>query len=167
MSNLSLYQAADDVVALLDSFDPETGEYPEGFETALAAFHGKGASVVAYILNRDLEIDAIDGVIKKLSLRKKAIQSRQDRLRTYLQDQMKRSGTTEISANDGTFKARLLIERDASVEIYEEGMVPQDYLREIPATYAPDKTLIKKAIADGFEVPGARILKKDRLEINS
>lgn len=31
--------------------------------------------------------------------------------------------------------------------------------------YAPDKKLIKKALDDGFDVPGARIVKKDRLEI--
>lgn len=165
MSNLSLYEAADDVVALLDSFDPETGEYPEGFSDALAAFQGKSASVVAYILNRDLELEAIDGVIAKLQKRKKSIVSRQDWLRTYLRDQMKRTGTTEISANDGSFKAKLLVERDASVEIFEEGLLPADYMREIPASYAPDKKLIKKALDDGFDVPGARIVKKDRLEI--
>lgn len=93
------------------------------------------------------------------------LQNRQDWLRRYLQDQMKRTGTTEISANDGSFKARLLVERDASVEVFEEGLLPVDYMREIPASYAPDRKLIKKAIDEGFDVPGARIVKKDRLEI--
>jgi len=27
----------------------------------------------------------------------------------------------------------------------------------------PDKTLIKKAIKDGFDVPGAKLVQKDRL----
>jgi hypothetical protein len=51
------------------------------------------------------------------------------------------------------------------VDIFDEKQLPQDYLREIPAKYEPDKKLIKKAMDDGFEVPGARIVAKDRLEI--
>lgn len=166
MSGLTLYQAAEDVVSLLDAFDPETGEFPEGFQQALDQFKAKSTSVIAYMLNRDAEVDAIDGAIKRLQDRKKTIARRNDWLRDYLKAQMRASGITEIAANDGTWKAKLYPERDASVEVYEEGLLPPDYLREIPAKLEADKKLIGAALKDGHEVPGARIVKRDRLTIS-
>ncbi len=43
--------------------------------------------------------------------------------------------------------------------------MPADYLREVPAKYEPDKALIKKAIKDGFDVAGAKLVKRDRLTV--
>ncbi|SPA24541.1 Siphovirus superfamily protein [Cupriavidus taiwanensis] len=166
MSGLTLYQAAEDVVALLDAFDPETGEFPEGFQAALDQFKAKSHSVIAYMLNRDAEVDAIDGAIKRLQDRKKSLTRRNDWLREYLKTNMRAAGITEIAANDGSWKAKLQLERDSSVEVYEEGLLPPDYLREIPAKYEADKKLIAAAIKDGHDVPGARIVKRDRLTIS-
>ena len=44
--------------------------------------------------------------------------------------------------------------------IDDESLIPNDYLREIPAvaaSTAPDKALIKKSMADGYVIPGAHI----------
>ena len=78
---------------------------------------------------------------------------------------MAAAGVTEITDERGVFKASLSVGRDESVEVFDEAQLPQDYLREIPAKYEADKTLIKKAIKDGYEVPGAHLVKKDRLTI--
>ncbi|SPA44647.1 siphovirus Gp157 family protein [Cupriavidus taiwanensis] len=166
MSGLTLYTAAQDVVDLLDAFDPETGEFPEGFEAALTQFKAKGQSVVAYLLNRDAEVEAIDGAIKRLQDRKKSLARRNDWLRDYLKDNMRAAGISELAAIDGSWKAKLQIGRDASVEVYEEGLLPPDYLREVPARLEADKKLIGAAIKDGHDVPGARIIKRDRLTIS-
>lgn len=40
-------------------------------------------------------------------------------------------------------------------------------MREIPARKEVDKPSIKKAIGGGKDVPGARIVEKDRLEIKA
>ncbi|MBM6697109.1 siphovirus Gp157 family protein, partial [Bifidobacterium pullorum subsp. saeculare] len=52
--------------------------------------------------------------------------------------------------------------RDESVEVWDSAQLPRDYMRET-VKVEPDKTLIKKAIKDGFDVPGAKLVQKDRL----
>lgn len=163
--NITLHQATEQVRALLDQIDPDTGELPEGFEDARALVTHKAVAVTAYILESERGIESIKAYIKDMTARVKAEEKRQDWLRRYLQEHMAAAGITEISDDRGIFKASLAVGRDESVEVFDEGQLPQDYLREIPAKYEPDKTLIKKAIKDGFDVPGAKLVKKDRLTI--
>jgi len=125
----------------------------------------KVRAVSAVILNLQAEADMVKGTADRIAKRAKALQSRADALHDYLLINMQRTGITEIKALDGTFKAKLYRERDASVVIDSENLIPADYMREIPARCEPDKVLIKKAINDGYGVPGAHIVKKDRLEI--
>lgn len=125
----------------------------------------KVRAVSAVILNLQAEADMVKGTADRIAKRAKALQSRAEALHDYLLINMQRTGITEIKALDGTFKAKLYRERDASVVIDSENLIPADYMREIPARCEPDKVLIKKAINDGYEVPGAHIVKKDRLEI--
>lgn len=127
----------------------------------------KVRAVSAVILNLQAEADMVKGTADRIAKRAKALQSRADALHDYLLINMQRTGITEIKALDGTFKAKLYRERDASVVIDSENLIPADYMREIPARCEPDKVLIKKAINDGYEVPGAHIVKKDRLEIKA
>lgn len=165
MPGLTLYQAAHDVVEFLDAFDPETGEFPEGFERTIGNFREKGTSIVGYMLNSTAEIDAIETVISRLKKKKEVMENRNKWLKVYLSTNMRLSGVNEIKANDGSFCAKLHRDRDSAVDIFDARQLPEDYMREIPASCEPDKALIKKALNDGFEIPGARILKKDRLEI--
>jgi hypothetical protein len=170
MSNaLSLYTLSSQVEQLLDSddaYDPETGELSEALTTALGATRDKARDVCAFILNRDAQIAAIEAHEAQVAARKAILVRRQEKLRQYLQDQMKRTGMLEIAANDGTFAAKLYIERDASVEIFDEKQVPITYYT-VPKTPDPkiSKSEISKAIKAGKEVPGARIKKADRLTI--
>jgi hypothetical protein len=163
--NITLHQATEQVRELLDQIDPETGELPEGFEDARALVTHKAVAVAAYILEADRGIESVKAYIKDLNSKVKTEEKRQDWLRRYLQEHMAAAGVTEITDERGVFKASLSVGRDESVEVFDEAQLPQDYLREIPAKYEADKTLIKKAIKDGYEVPGARLVKRDRLTI--
>lgn len=169
MSEISLYSLSMQVETLLnseDAFDPETGELSEALIEALALTKDKGASVCAYILNQDAVIAAIEAHEAKVAKRKEAIVKKQMRLREYLAESMKRTGITEIKAADGTFSAKLLIDRDSAVEIFDEKQIPFKYM-STPKTPEPkpSKSEIAKAIKAGAEVPGARIVKRDRLEL--
>ena len=106
----------------------------------------------------------VEAHAKTLLDRVKTARKRSDWLRQYLQSHMSACGITSIKADDGTFSVKLEPARDASVDIFDSAQLPTDYWREIVKT-EPDKTLIKKALTDGFDVPGARIVKKDRLTI--
>jgi len=163
--SLSLYHVANDLSALLDSGIDEDGVISPELESTLAKFEGKGASVAAYILNCDAAIGMLDDHIQRIQKRKKAIENRTEWLRKYLQDNMAKTGITEITADDKTFSVKLFRDRDSSVEVMDESKIPDLYKREVPASFAVDKKLIAQALKDGHDVPGAVLRKKDRLTI--
>lgn len=163
--NLTLYRAAEQVRDLLDQVDPETGELPEGFEQARELVASKAQACAAFILETEAHAAMVEAHAKALLDRVKTTRKRIEWLREYLRTHMSACGIREIASDDGTFKATLAIGRDESVEIYDATQLPADYLREIPAKYEPNKELIKKAIKDGFEVPGAKLSAKDRLTL--
>ena len=166
MAALTLYTAAADVVAALDAaFDPETGEALPAFEEARSLFVHKAQAVIAYRLNALAEAKAIIAVVKTLDARAKAAERRVEALDAYLAQHMAATGITSIKADNGTFSARLEPGRDKSVEVFDAAQLPDDYLREIPVRYEPDKSLIRKAMDAGFDVPGARLVARDRLVI--
>lgn len=166
--SISLYELSDQYTqafyALADSeFDDETiDDTLDGLEGELIE---KGKAVIAFGLNLDAEIEAMKAAEKRIATRRKMLENKRDRMREYLKQNMARCGITEIKANDSSFIARLYIGRDESVVIDDESQLPMDYKREIPATYAPDKGLIRQAIKDGFEVAGAHLVYNDRLVI--
>lgn len=162
---LTLHAAADAVRQLLDQIDPETGELPEGFEQARAIVATKAAAVTAYLLESERQADAVDEYVKELSSRVRAARKRTEWLRQYLQSHMAACGVSEIKDERGIFKATLAVGRDEAVEIFDEAQIPPDYMVEVPASTKPDKVLMKKAMKDGFDVPGAKLIKRDRLTI--
>lgn len=161
---VTLYKAADDFRHLLDDMDPETGELPEGYTQARALVASKAQSVAAYVLSQDAEADMVEAHAKALLVKVKAARRNGEWLRKYLQDHMTACGITEIKSDDGTFKASLAIGRDESVDVFDTTQVPIEYMRET-VKREPDKKLIGKAINDGYEVPGARLVKNDRLTL--
>lgn len=163
---ITLHAAAEDVRALLDQIDAETGELPEGFEQARAIVATKAQAVTAYMLESDKQADAIELYAKDLMARVKTARRRSEWLRSYLASHMAACGITEIKDERGIFRAVLSPGRDEAIDVFDQAKLPQDYLREMPAKFEADKNLIKKAIKDGFDVPGARLVRKDRLTIS-
>lgn len=116
------------------------------------------------IVARTIEMHnpTIDSEIDRLQKLKKQRQSIAKGLRDYLLSNMISSGITKIDAP--LFKLGIR-NNPESVVIDAESQIPQDYMREIPASYSPDKALIKQAIKDGFEVPGAHLTRTQSLSI--
>lgn len=143
-----------DEQTLLDTLEGEVGPVED-----------KARAVAAVILNLQAEADLVKVTADKIMRRAKALQARADKLHYYLLINMQRTGITEIKALDGSFKAKLYLERDSSVEVFDPVLIPITFMRVIPERIEPDKVLIRKAIEDGYDVSGAKIVKKDRLEI--
>lgn len=120
---------------------------------------------IAFVLSANAKKALVDARIKELQVASKSIANNAERAKESLKYVMQVSGALKIEAADKTFKAVLSIGRDEPVEIFDEKQIPADYMREIPVRYEPDKALIKKAIKDGYEVPGARLVAKDRLTL--
>src|SRR3990167_4670918 len=116
--NLTLYQLADQYLSAISAIPEDATD--EQVHQALEVLQGeitvKCQNVAAYTLNLEAEADAIEGASKKLKARADADKRRAERLREYLFQNMKAVGVTEIKANDGTFKAKI-VKNPPSVEI--------------------------------------------------
>ena len=165
--NLNLYQT--EALAQLQNYiDEEAGEINiEAFENAQIALAEKQRSCVAYYLNLQATIDAMRAHINAVNEKLGAAEHQQERMKKYILDSMKRTGTCEIKANDGTFSAKLYVDRDESVEIEAGAEFPPELCNppKPPPPPMPSKKLIKEAILRGEPVANARIVKHDRLTI--
>lgn len=161
----SLYQLTTDFRSMLDNaFDPETGEALPAFEEQRALIGSKVNQVAAYILNTELDAEAAKQAIKRIDAIAKAAEKKAEHLRRYLADNMRASGITEIKADDRSFVVKLYIDRDESVELDEGAAFPPELCAD-PKPPLPSKTKIKAAILAGEPVAGARIVRRDRLQI--
>jgi len=161
--NITLYKAQE--LARLESHVNEDGEIDiEAFESSQIVLADKQRAYVAYIKNRDAGLKMLDEAIHELRTKKETLIAQQNRLKDALLESMKLSSITEIQAIDGTFKAKLYIDRDKSVLIEDGAVFPPELMNE-PKPPEPSKTKIKAAIESGQPIAGARIVTKDRLEI--
>lgn len=73
------------------------------------------------------------------------------------------AGITKIEYADITISRR---KNPASVEVFEEGLVPQAYMRTpLPPPPEPDRKAILAALKAGEEVQGCRLVQKERVDI--
>lgn len=163
--NITLYKAAEELQDILNSLDPETGEIPESLDDARALVAQKSVNVVAYLKDTDSKADYLMAAAKELQDRANKQKKRNEWLRQYLAFHMRQTGITHIKDDSGMFEANLEIERDQSVDVFDTAQVPDEYMRVIPEKQEPNKTLIASDLKIGIDVPGARLVKKDRLTI--
>ena len=122
----------------------------------------KAKNVAMVIRNIEASAKAIKEAADAMILRAKSEENRAKNLKGYLQSAMEATGITKIESPYFVISLR---NNPESVVIDAESQIPADYMREIPASYSPDKTLIKKAIQDGYEVPGCHLTRTQSLQI--
>jgi len=162
---MNLYSLTTELREALDSaFDPETGELLPVFEETRALWGSKARDVTSYLLNCEANAAQCKFHIAQVKKRGDREQKKADALRSYLMENMRGSGITSLKAEDGSFEAKLYIDRDKSVLI-EDGAVFDASLCNPPSLPTPSKKLIEAAIMRGEAIAGARIVHKDRLTI--
>lgn len=167
MSGLTLYAMTAEYRAALNDLremeidDQTLADTIEGLQGELTL---KAENVAAFTLNLEAEAEAIKAAEKKLADRRKSLESKSKRMREYLLLNMQSAGITEISANDRSFRIRVMAGRE-SVVIDDAKALPADYKR-VKTIEEPDKALITKAIKDGYEVSGAHLERKPSLKID-
>ena len=134
-----------------DTLESESGDLVE-----------KLTNVGFVIRNIDAEVSAMKDAEEKIAARRKSKENRIARLKAYALENMLATGKTKI---ESPYFVMGLRNNPESVVIDAESQIPADYMREIPASYSPDRILIKKAIQDGYEVPGCHLTRTQSLQI--
>lgn len=163
--NITLFELATEIREVADKLadmdiDPQT--VADTLESITLPFEQKAASVSAFIRNMEATAEQIKQAEAEMAKRRRAMENRASHIREYLLAQMQRTGITKIESPLFRISIR---NNPESVVIDSEAQIPADYMREIPATYSPDKTLIRAALQDGYDVPGAHLARSQRVEI--
>lgn len=166
MSNITLFDAAQQVREAINQVDPDTGEIIENYASSRRAlFEHKAIGCVAYAKEEAATIAAAKAMLKDMAAKIEAREKRLGRFEDYLADCMKATGIHEVKHETGLWGAKLYLGHDESVELDEGATFPPELCTD-PKPPAPSKTKIKAAIKAGEAVAGARLVRKDRLTIN-
>jgi len=152
----TLRELSSDLMGINDmARDPEiaVSDLSDTIEGLEGMFEEKALKVVHVVANNESDIAEVDAEIKRLQDRKKVMTNAKDRLKEYLRFNMEATGIKKIESP--LFNITLIKARDI-VLISDESELPSDYTR---TTIAADKTLIGKALKDGYAVPGASLTK--------
>lgn len=122
----------------------------------------KGKNVAAVFRNLESDAAQIKEAEQQLAARRKAYEKRAESLKQYLKTNMEVAGITKIEC---PWFVISLAQNPEAVTVDDESLIPRDYFKEIPATYQLDKNLVRQAIKDGFEVPGAHLSRGTSLRI--
>jgi predicted secreted protein len=162
---MNLYQLTDQyknaLAVLTDSeLPPEVvADTLEGLEGELKV---KAVNVAAFFQNLEVDVEAMKAAEQRIANRRKSIENRVNQLKEYLHQNMLKAGITEIKCPEFEIK---LAKNPASVEVYDILMLDEKFIVK-KVTESPDKKAIKKAIDEGAEVEGARLITdKTRLVI--
>lgn len=148
MSNLpTLYAITDNMLALMEAEEVTD----EQIEAAFGQLTEKTNHICHFLADLKGEVDKFKAEEKRLSERRKAMESKHERIREYIKDQMGRLEIDKLQA--GTFSISTRPSAGKLV-IDDEQLIPADYK---VVSVVCDSAKIKKAIAEGVTVDGAHI----------
>lgn len=142
--------------------DEETGELvnAEAIEQIAGAFESKAEAVALYIKNELAMADAIKTEERTLADRRKIHENKADGLKRYLGDSMQALGKTKVE----TSKVRLAFRKSIAVEVYDEQLIPAEYVR-IKTETTPDKKALADALKQGADIAGAALVERQSLQV--
>jgi Siphovirus Gp157 len=147
-----LYDLDLDEQTIIDTLDAMSGE-----------LEVKATNTVMVARDMRMTAAAIKEAEAGMAARRKAIEARADALERRVLDSMILTGISKIECPYFNLSVR---DNPFAVDIFDSAMLPNAYWTDPkPPEPAPDKTLIKKAINDGFDVPGARLVQTRRLDV--
>lgn len=145
--------------SILDCIDPETGEIidAEKLNSLMIERDVKIESVALWVKNLLSDAEAYRAEKEAFAEREKAAKTKAESLKTWLTNALN-------GQNFSTNQVSIGFRKSESVLIEDESKIPFEFIREKVET-APDKTLIKKVLKNGEEVPGCRISTNTNIQI--
>ena len=139
----------------------EDAEVKQDLQELIAVeLKNKSNNIVYVIKNLEGNNVAIDAEIERLQQLKKRNSSNIDKIKSNILWFMKENTIDTIKSDLATFSLR----KSESTDIENIEQIPQEFIT-VKQTFVPDKTAIKKAIKEGREVTGAKVVVNYNLQI--
>lgn len=166
MKNNSLYAISDNLANVIESgivFDEQTGEIyfdESDLEQLEIDTAQKAEAVIMYAQGRRALAEARKAKGKAIVDSAKSLEREAERLETYALNCIKRVGGI-VETDTLTVKVQ---QNPAHVEILNEADIPNDYYT-VKTTETINKKKIKDDLMAGYAVPGAALVKSERLVV--
>jgi len=144
-----------DLLKLADENEDIEKAVADTMELIEGDFNDKAISLIHVVNSMSDDAVILDNEIKRLTKRKKSIESKQDSMKDYLRVNMEATGINKIQCP--LFTITLRKGRDI-VNIIDESAIPADFL-DIKTTMTPMKKEILAALKEGCDVSGTNIIK--------
>ena len=145
--------------AILDCVDEETGEIidPERLDALQMEREQKLEGVALWIKDLNAEAEAVKAEADKLTARKKALDNRVEAVKAWLLGALAGEKLKTARCNVyQTHSQRLAVADEGKlIEFFQETNDPEKFLRFRDPELRKDE--IKKALKDGYEIPGASL----------
>jgi len=171
MNKLSLFDISIEFQAMHDliendlEINEETGEITDNslelqqlFNELSLTFEEKLDNTQRYILTLDGEADILDKEIKRLQAKKKAIENKKEKLKNIVMYSLDAAKQSKYKTSLYSFNIR----ESESTKINDFDLIPRQFLR---IKTEADKKAIKESIKEGYEIPGAEIVKNKSITI--
>lgn len=166
MSNLALYTVADQYLAdvsKLEDMDLDDQTFADTLESLSGDLEVKATNVAMFVRNLEASADSIKQAEKQMADRRKALEAKADRIRSYLLENMLRTGISKIDTPYFSLSVRKNL---PAVEVINLDAIPDEYL-DIPPLPQPvlNKNRLKDDLKNGVIVEGARLTAGHSLQI--
>lgn len=162
--SISLYEISNEYRYLLENlFDKESGEVNTAIAGRLDALEAplqeKAINKVRFMKAIQAEYAAIKEECEAMATRLKSLKGKIDWIKADILAAMERSAISEISCPQFVIKLR---KNPESVDLDDNVMLAEEYTR---MKIEPNLEAIKVAIKAGIDIPGARLVNRNRIDI--
>ncbi|MED5052672.1 siphovirus Gp157 family protein [Anoxybacillus rupiensis] len=150
---MKLYELAQSYAQLMEMAEEmESDALVDTLESLQEAIEDKAENVAKLIKNLEADVKVIKEEEQRLAERRRAIESKVDKLKTYLQEQLETAGLQKVKRPTITVSIQ---NNPPSVDVIDETLIPADFL--IPQPAKVDKKSILERLKNGEAIPGVTL----------
>lgn len=150
---MKLYELAQNYAQLLEMAEEmESDALVDTLESLQDAIEDKAENIAKFIRNLEADAKIIREEEQRLAERRRAIESKVDKLKMYLQEQLETAGLQKVKRPTITVAIQA---NPPSVDVIDETAIPIDFL--IPQAPKVDKRSILERLKKGESVPGVTL----------
>lgn len=163
--NIALYQIADQYLQALQKIEDADNDdcVDDLLDSISTDLKEKATNVAMYIRNIEATAEAIKKAEGEMAARRKAIETKAEKIKQYLLENMQRTGISKIECPYFKISIR---DNPESLVVDMGAQIPDEYYKlPPPPEKVLDKLALKKDLKEGLIVDGCRLEKKQRIEI--